>query len=439
MRGCEGSSAKTVSVTVALALLAAAAEGCRTLESGGVFAHLPCRDGVPSLPADSFRLDWGGEHLVTSMVYLSIALQCLELLDKDKSLILASVDQIYFRQRCPKITVHIDPRWRDYTRREAEGSRVFMAHQVLCRLATYTGHKTRSELPSYREGAYPLWRDFAAQLFDHTPSQTWAVPDSLKQMHEQFAQAYLAADPSFAYHQLNWRNACRPWLGRKHRQIAVLPTKGSSRTCVDCRPQVLTDLDVPLRLEKLKVESSSSIHNVDSRNWIRVAALGAKEIRRQAHDRGLTTGWIGLSKTWRTMSGSSLSDSDTERAIQQRLYSGYLIKLYDLLRVYRLAPKLFDDLQKQIRSLLKRADNHSLFHKSDNWCVGSYDQVYVSLECRTPDIDSPTKLHIVLNPECMKAKSKKQAQLVTDSFLNLVKLHAGCAYYPSSSRWYTGM
>ncbi|EZG43475.1 hypothetical protein GNI_170660 [Gregarina niphandrodes] len=287
-----------------------------------------------------------------------------------------------------------------------------------------------------------------------------AETQALERIKTKFMLAYKLLDPTEEYKAMHWRGVCRPPLGLNSlHQVAVVPQGGGlemggvgipdfqarglqmaisgalghelgvrGELCADCQPRTKVDLRTPAWLRTITAAAAPewSVRDSDGkekgRTWFQVAYAASEQVRADAESLGLGTVIIPFSHVWKPWKIECVGEACVTHELQLQLKHGCLVQLRDLLQTHRLTSNVANSLVRQLRQRLK--------HVGSCCCIGSYAQVFVSLEQRCPRLTAlqrvdETKLRIVLTPECMQAESKEQATLITDQFIQTFKADAG--------------
>ncbi|EZG43395.1 hypothetical protein GNI_173880 [Gregarina niphandrodes] len=483
----------SLGVTLSVSLLSCGSP-CVNLGTQSVFAdtfsaaRTASQDEDLKLPPaleNCIRLDWGLEHRMTPSAFICIGLKCLTQLTENENLVLRFVDQIQFPETQARIQVKIDPDYIKYpeatttqtittqttttetTRTETtttetttteatttettttetittaagvEMNRALLVEHVLSQLARYVScpdlpdadlpgadlpdaDLPDAEIPDAEipDDVKALWQHYATAKLPAANLQKSKEEDmrALYALRARFSRAELCMNEARQICTQQWRGVCRPRLGLndEHRVAVVKWLKGG--LCPECTPQDKTDLRAPARVRALAdgVQSDGSSVCLSP-----VTKEAVEQVKADAEVRGLGTVALPPAKTWHPWKGKPLSDTETVIALQELSQRGCLIPLHELLKTYRLSPTLTTQLVEKIRQRLKDAGKRC--------CVGSYSQVYVTLECRERFGVEKTKLGIVLARECMEAMTPKKAIQVTDQFIERFKHDAG--YYARS-------
>ncbi|EZG43478.1 hypothetical protein GNI_170460 [Gregarina niphandrodes] len=448
MRSIRGSSVvegSSLAVVLSVSLLGTGDSACGSFDSqGGLVvscsaARTPRQDEALRLPKplkDCVRLDWSSEHRMTPDLFLSIGLQCLAKMKEDKDLRLRSVEQIQFNKKSAKILVEIDRDHEKYTAEEGVAMNwAGQLEQVLSKLATYVTCVSEND-PA--EVTAVLKRYAQSTTVDLVTLDTPVTTNSLgldrkrtlAVIEEELLDAYNKLQPGTKFSDRHWRGVCRPRLGlNAQHQVAVVSWL-SGFVCPECRPQDLKDLRYPTRIQDVAALAAASdgaavgrIKESDGtgsgRDWQRVADAAAEEVRKDADAQGLGTQHIPLGITWQPWKEKCVSNENAGLVLQDRLERGCIMRLYDLLKLYRLSHQVTDSLLRQLKSRLGDAGKYC--------CVGSYSQLYVILEQRVniATEETSSKLLLLLAPECMRATTKERAAEVTQQFIKRFKRDAG--------------
>ncbi|EZG43402.1 hypothetical protein GNI_173480 [Gregarina niphandrodes] len=380
-------------------------------------------------------------------MFLTIGLQCLDKLRSDPDLRLCSAEQIQFRKSSTEIEVVIDPAYTKYSDAHETVTRECLMEQVLSQLARHVTAVDEKENPAEAETLLKHYNMVVAgDLGEKRRTTLDAVEAELRAAYEK-----LSPEPG-----KYWRGVCRPRLGQnKDHWVSVVPEL-RERLCEECLPRQLSDLRWPKRIRSFVGEGAplTSILPGDGmpqgRTWCQVTEDAETRVSVDAETKGVTTikiptpmtceplkeeafESVGQTRVERTRRAPRVERTrraprvertrrapNVEMELQKRLRSGCIIQLRDLLKTYRLTYAQCDDLVYQLRRRLLSVEEQ--YPRGQNYCVGSYGQVYLSLDKGNPG----TELHIVLNPWCMQANSEEQATEITEEFIDQFRADAGC-------------
>ncbi|EZG43401.1 hypothetical protein GNI_173470 [Gregarina niphandrodes] len=447
MWSCRASSEVLFPLRVALGLsLLDCGDKCPVMESQGVFsakfsaARTPSEDkalGLPDTLEGCVRLNWGLEHRMTPAMFLTIGLQCLDKLRNDLRLRLKSVEQIQFKEKRMELEVVIDPAYSVYPEEPVAVTRACMTEQMLSRLATFVS----ADEHEYPVEVIALCKRYAGNtVFTMDLLGLGEEPRTLDGIEKELRIACQALSSQPGKY---WRGVCRPRLGLSTFHDVAIIRSHDGKLCQECEPRNLSDLRPSQRIRSLVDASLSgdgtptasilpSDGTPEGRTWSQIMNVAAERVRTDTNERCHETVQIPIERTWKPWhQGYMRKKHRVEAHLQSQLERGCLIQLQDLLKTYRLTNKQCHSLVHQLRSLLKGIAGK--IPDSEKCCVGSYAQVYVSLDESLREIlpDFGTKLRVVLTPECMKASSKQEANEITQKFIKRLCDDADCEPFVS--------
>ncbi|EZG43498.1 hypothetical protein GNI_169810 [Gregarina niphandrodes] len=377
--------------------------------------------GCPPPMPDCVRLGFGDGDKITPRLFLTVALQTLDGLMKERgwfqrhhSRTLFSLEQIQVKTNDVKPEVVLDladvAKYDDFKEEAAdETERLRKAQEVFLKLAT-AGHLDDA---GSRE-----WR-----VIKKIMDALQAPMSYLGDLHNTLLNVYRGYEASGDYKSGVWKGICRPMLnvGGEVEQVMVAPS--SKPLCPRCDPGPLVSLPVPgsvthnvmtnprsipnanmfvpaharVPISEWGVEGpSGEVYTLDGKwpvwdsvqgTWGEEVIRASKMLTAEAEKQGVqvteypwTFTWDNTDLDMKFKCDASQEDcgEKVRSVVDKQIKLWRVANLGDLVKSYRLSPQLVKNLEKQAELLGDLARNRDLGDRG--WYIGSYAQAYVMLE-----------------------------------------------------------
>ncbi|EZG43195.1 hypothetical protein GNI_183310 [Gregarina niphandrodes] len=409
--------------------------------------------GCPSPMPECTRLGFGKADRITPRLFLTIALQTVDLLAENEET-LFSENQIHLVHDIHPVVKLDFARAKEYDGFQSvsdEAERVHMVQKVLSRVAN-EGRLTESK------GGPRVSADILAPL--KTAVKT------MGELREALFKTYSGLEPSGDYKSFSWKGICRPMLDISQGQVTAKST--GTPVCSRCESGPVHSLPVWNGLMDATMfpqctkwrDFVPADHRVPPNEWT-VAAPGGGEfsphalwpvrrtaggtwadeassmgplVEEEAKKQGVKCSPFPWQSTWRPENPSESwpSSGTSEEAVSKAIKSDLderaafwrVVNLNDLLKSYRLSSEVVTQLEKDALKLVADAQTIDSCEHGRSWYIGSYPQVYVVLESSD---HGKSNLRLATGPVCLTADSEKEARDRHKKFWDQVRVDAGCA------------